>query len=250
MKTPLATRGEAVARVNDSICRCPPNPCRPRPDAVPRPIQPIPACSGPDLRLRPSRTHGLLDLADQCVMCGLCLPHCPTYRIGLDEAESPRGSHRIGAISRERDDPARADSASAPRPVPRVPLVRGSLPVRSEVRRNHHAFACRAGAHPAAAAHARSAVERSGSTRHTRARRRVVSRESLAADARTTAVSDVATRCACARDACGSAIASQRLAEIHRSHTRCGRTFPRLRRERLRPRYARRCAHPARSARS
>ncbi len=33
----------------------------------------------------------ILKQTDTCVKCGLCLSHCPTYRLSANEAESPRG---------------------------------------------------------------------------------------------------------------------------------------------------------------
>lgn len=39
----------------------------------------------------PSAADRIVALADACVLCGLCLPHCPTYALDRVESESPRG---------------------------------------------------------------------------------------------------------------------------------------------------------------
>ncbi|MBS0433002.1 MAG: (Fe-S)-binding protein [Proteobacteria bacterium] len=48
-------------------------------------------------------------LADECVKCGLCLPHCPTYALDATETESPRGRIALAAAAVAGTVPASPD---------------------------------------------------------------------------------------------------------------------------------------------
>ncbi|MEM7341540.1 MAG: heterodisulfide reductase-related iron-sulfur binding cluster [Actinomycetota bacterium] len=53
------------------------------------------------------------DDLNTCVQCGLCLPHCPTFRVTGDETMSPRGRIRLMREVQDNDAPLTADVLDA-----------------------------------------------------------------------------------------------------------------------------------------
>ncbi len=70
----------------------------------------------------------------KCVSCGLCLPHCPTFRLTGLETASPRG--RIAAMRAVEEGEAAVDALVHAHDgrVPGVPGLRGGVPQRRALR--------------------------------------------------------------------------------------------------------------------
>lgn len=72
------------------------------------------------------RASRIIQDADRCVKCAVCLPYCPTYRISGNEAESPRG--RI-ALARALADGSQGAGAGLTRHLDQCLSCRNCEPV-------------------------------------------------------------------------------------------------------------------------